>query len=82
MAVAAAEEGLLAVRGLKGDDLTAVGYFQPVTRSEPSKILGKDVSRDAIGALRGAGFTGSGPRSPALGSYVTTKQFLSAFGME
>jgi segregation and condensation protein B len=65
--------------------LMAVGYFQPVTRGELSKIFGKEVSRDTIGSLRGAGFIASGPRSPTAGApytYVTTKHFLSAFGME
>ncbi len=63
----------------------AVGYFQPVTRGELSKIFGKEVSRDVIGNLRGAGFIGSEPRSPMLGApytYVTTKHFLTAYGME
>jgi chromosome segregation and condensation protein ScpB len=65
--------------------LMAVGYFQPVTRGELSKIFGREVSRDTIGNLRGAGFIGSGPRSPTPGApytYVTTKHFLSAFGMD
>ncbi|MFP3547257.1 SMC-Scp complex subunit ScpB [Rhizobium sp. SIMBA_035] len=65
--------------------LMAVGYFQPVTRGELSKIFGREVSRDTIGNLRGAGFISSGPRSPTPGApytYVTTKHFLSAFGME
>jgi segregation and condensation protein B len=65
--------------------LMAVGYFQPVTRGELSKIFGKEVSRDMIGNLRGGGFISSGPRSPTAGApytYVTTKHFLSAFGME
>ncbi len=65
--------------------LMAVGYFQPVTRGELSKIFGREVSRDTIGALRGAGFLASGPRSPTPGApytYVTTKHFLSAFGMQ
>ncbi len=65
--------------------LMAVGYFQPVTRGELSKIFGKEVSRDTIGNLRGAGFISSGPRSPTPGApytYVTTPQFLSAFGMD
>ncbi len=65
--------------------LMAVGYFQPVTRGELSKIFGKEVSRDTISALRGAGFLSSGPRSPTPGApytYVTTKHFLAAFGME
>ncbi|MBX4893796.1 MULTISPECIES: SMC-Scp complex subunit ScpB [Rhizobium] len=65
--------------------LAAVGYFQPVTRGELSKILGKEVSRDTIAALRGTGFLSSGPRRPSTGApytYVTTPHFLSAFGME
>lgn len=65
--------------------LMAVGYYQPITRGELSKIFGKDVSRDTIGGLRRAGFIGSGPRSPTPGApytYVTTPYFLSAFGME
>ncbi|XKM38369.1 SMC-Scp complex subunit ScpB (plasmid) [Rhizobium ruizarguesonis] len=65
--------------------LMAVGYFQPVTRGELSKIFGKEVSRDTIAAIRGAGFLASGPRSPTPGApytYVTTPHFLSAFGME
>jgi chromosome segregation and condensation protein ScpB len=65
--------------------LMAVGYFQPVTRGELSKMFGKEVSRDTIGALRGAGFISSGPRSPTPGApytFVTTKHFLSTFGLE
>jgi segregation and condensation protein B len=65
--------------------LMSIAYFQPVTRSELSKIFGKEVSRDVIGSLRGAGFVSSGPRSPTPGApytFVTTKHFLSAFGME
>ncbi|KAB1082244.1 SMC-Scp complex subunit ScpB [Neorhizobium galegae] len=65
--------------------LMAIGYFQPITRGELSKIFGKEVSRDTIGNLRGAGLIGSGPRSPTPGApytYVTTPHFLSAFGME
>lgn len=65
--------------------LMAVGYFQPVTRGELSKIFGKEVSRDTIAAIRGAGFLSSGPRSPTPGApytYVTTRHFLSTFGLE
>jgi segregation and condensation protein B len=65
--------------------LMAIAYCQPVTRSELSKIFGKEVSRDTISALRGAGFVSSGPRSPTPGApytYVTSRHFLSAFGME
>ncbi|TNB46243.1 SMC-Scp complex subunit ScpB [Martelella lutilitoris] len=65
--------------------LMAIGYFQPITRAELSKIFGKEVSRDTIGSLRDAALIASGPRSPTPGApytYVTTKYFLSTFGME
>ncbi len=65
--------------------LMAVAYFQPITRGDLSKIFGKEVSRDTIASLRNANFLASGPRSPTPGApytYVTTKQFLSAFGMQ
>lgn len=50
--------------------LIAVGYFPPVTRSELSKIFGKEVSRDMVAALRGAGFIASGPRNPTPGAPI------------
>lgn len=77
--------GVTALSEFEAMVLMAVGYYQPITRGELSKIFGKEVSRDTIGNLRGAGFIGSGPRSPTSGApytYVTTAHFLSAFGME
>ena len=65
--------------------LMAIAYFQPITRSDLSKIFGKEVSRDTIASLRNANFLASGPRSPTPGApytYVTTKHFLTAFGMQ
>lgn len=65
--------------------LMAIAYFQPVTRAELSRIFGREVSRDQIATLRGAGFVASGPRSPTPGapySYVTTQRFLTAFGFD
>jgi segregation and condensation protein B len=65
--------------------LMAIAYYQPVTRGELSKIFGKEISRDTVAGLRDAGFIASGPRSPTPGApytYVTTKHFLSAFGLE
>lgn len=82
---APARGGAAALSEFEAMVLMAVGYFQPVTRGELSKIFGKEVSRDVIGSLRGAGFIASGPRSPTPGApytYVTTKHFLSAFDME
>jgi segregation and condensation protein B len=63
--------------------LTAVAYFQPVTRLQISEVLGKPVGRDAIATLRSAGLVASGPRAPQPGApytYVTTAGFLSFFG--
>ena len=65
--------------------LMAIAYFQPITRGDLSKIFGKEVSRDTIASLRHANVLASGPRSPTPGApytYVTTKHFLTAFGMQ
>jgi chromosome segregation and condensation protein ScpB len=64
--------------------LMCIAYFQPITRAELSSFFGKEISRDLIGHLRGAGLIASGPRSPTLGApytYVTTKDFLLEFGL-
>ncbi|MER9882393.1 SMC-Scp complex subunit ScpB [Mesorhizobium sp. M0118] len=65
--------------------LMCVAYFQPITRAELSSFFGKEISRDLIGHLRGAGLIASGPRSPTPGApytYVTTKEFLLEFGLD
>src|SRR5208337_346708 len=63
--------------------LMAIAYFQPITRGELSQFLGREVSRDAVAALRGEGLIAAGPRSPTPGApyaYVTTPGFLAQFG--
>jgi len=65
--------------------LTAIAYFQPVTRAQLGEFLGREVSRDVIAALRAAGLIAAGPRSPQPGApynYVTTAGFLSYFGFD
>ncbi|OBQ71127.1 SMC-Scp complex subunit ScpB (plasmid) [Mesorhizobium loti] len=65
--------------------LMCIGYFQPITRGELSSFFGKEVSRDLIGVLRAQELIASGPRSPQPGApytYVTTKNFLSQFGLD
>ncbi|MEQ1939424.1 SMC-Scp complex subunit ScpB [Mesorhizobium sp. CN5-321] len=65
--------------------LMCIAYFQPITRGELSSFFGKEVSRDLIGALRAQELITSGPRSPQPGApytYVTTKNFLSQFGLD
>jgi segregation and condensation protein B len=65
--------------------LMAIAYFQPITRGELSQFLGREVSRDAIAALREEGLVAAGPRSPTPGApyaYVTTPGFLAQFGFE
>ena len=74
-----------ALTRLEAGVLMAVAYFQPITRGELSQFFGREVSRDAIAALRGEGFIAAGPRSPTLGApyaYVTTPGFLAQFGFE
>nr|WP_258124327.1 SMC-Scp complex subunit ScpB [Mesorhizobium onobrychidis] len=65
--------------------LMTIAYFQPITRGELSAFFGREISRDLIANLRGAGFIASGPRSPTPGApytYVTTKTFLAHFGFD
>jgi len=65
--------------------LMTIAYFQPITRAELSSFFAKEISRDLIAVLRGQDFIAYGPRSPTPGApytYVTTKTFLSHFGLE
>lgn len=65
--------------------LMCIAFFQPITRGELSSFFGKEVSRDLIGVLRAEQLIASGPRSPQPGApytYVTTKNFLSQFGLD
>ena len=65
--------------------LAAIAYHQPVTRDGLKDIFGKEISRDLIGRLHSRGLIGTGPRSPRRGApytFVTTEQFLVAFGLE
>lgn len=65
--------------------LVSIAYHQPVTRAGVSEILGREVSRDVIGALRNKAMITAGPRSPTAGApftYVTTKEFLAHFGLD
>jgi segregation and condensation protein B len=65
--------------------LTTIAYHQPITRSELSEFIGREVSRDLVGQLRSRGFIAAGPRSPQPGApytFVTTQAFLSHFGLD
>jgi segregation and condensation protein B len=65
--------------------LMGIAYFQPITRAELSAFFGKGVSRDLIAVLRSQGLIAAGPRSPQPGApytYVTTRAFLSQFGLD
>ena len=64
--------------------VTAIAYLQPATRAELSRLVGKEVSRDIIGRLKGLDLIAAGPRAPKPGApfaYVTTKKFLEVFGL-
>ena len=77
-----------AVRDLTQNEalvLTIIAYMQPVTRVAISQLTGREVSRDLISRLHRQALIARGPRSPEPGApytYVTTKHFLTAFGME
>jgi segregation and condensation protein B len=63
--------------------LTAIAYLQPVTRGEISKLAGREISRDVVGALKRHGLIDGAIRAPQPGApfaYVTTRKFLEAFG--
>ncbi|MDA3889707.1 MAG: SMC-Scp complex subunit ScpB [Allgaiera sp.] len=65
--------------------LAAIAYHQPITRDGLKDIFGKDISRDLIGRLHARDLITTGPRSPRRGApytFVTTEQFLVAFGLE
>ncbi|WP_424930631.1 SMC-Scp complex subunit ScpB [Amaricoccus tamworthensis] len=65
--------------------LAAIAYHQPITRDGLKDIFGKEVSRDLIGRLHARELIGTGPRAPRRGApytFVTTEQFLVAFGLE
>lgn len=65
--------------------LAAIAYHQPITRDGLKEIFGKEISRDLIGRLHVRELIGTGPRSPRRGApytFVTTEQFLVAFGLE
>ncbi len=65
--------------------LAAIAYHQPVTREGLKDIFGKEISRDLVGRLHDRGLVGTGPRAPRRGApytFVTTEQFLVAFGLE
>ena len=65
--------------------LAAIAYHQPITRDGLKDIFGKEISRDLICRLHARDLIGTGPRSPRRGApytFVTTEQFLIAFGLE
>lgn len=65
--------------------LAAIAYHQPITRDGLKDIFGKEISRDLLGRLHAQGLIGTGPRAPRRGApytFVTTDDFLAAFGME
>jgi len=64
--------------------VTAIAYLQPATRAELSRLAGREISRDVIGALKRHGLIDGALRAPEPGApyaYVTTKKFLKAFGL-
>ena len=48
--------------------LTAVAYLQPATRAQISSLVGREISRDVVGALRRHGLIEAGLRVGKLGN--------------
>ena len=64
--------------------MTAIAYLQPATRGEISRLVGREISRDVIGALKRHGLIDGALRAPEPGApfaYVTTGKFLEVFGL-
>jgi segregation and condensation protein B len=64
--------------------VTAIAYLQPATRAELSRLAGREISRDVIGALKRHGLIDGALRAPEPGApyaYVTTKKFLEVFDL-
>lgn len=65
--------------------LATIAYHQPISRAGLKEVFGKDINRDLIGRLYARGLIATGPRSPKRGApytYVTTQEFLVAFGLQ
>ncbi|ARN82205.1 SMC-Scp complex subunit ScpB [Methylocystis bryophila] len=64
--------------------VTAIAYLQPATRADGSRLAGREISRDVIGALKRHGLIDGSLRAPEPGApfaYVTTGKFLEVFGL-
>jgi len=64
--------------------VTAIAYLQPATRAQVSRLAGKEISRDVIGALKRHDLIDGALRAPEPGApfaYVTTRRFLEVFGL-
>src|SRR5271163_877792 len=55
------DERAIELSKLEGLVLTAIAYFQPITRTELCQVFGREISRDLIADLRSFGLTASGP---------------------
>lgn len=63
---------------------TAIAYLQPATRTEISRLAGREISRDVIARLKRLDLIDAGLRAPQAGApfaYVTTRKFLEVFGL-
>lgn len=84
-AAADVDDQLMDLREFDVAVLAAIAWHQPITRDGLKDIFGKEVNRDLIGRLHARDLIGTGPRSPRRGApytFVTTDQFLVAFGLE
>lgn len=65
---AAAPEGRIDLGQNEAMVLVSIAFNQPITRGGVSEMLGREVSRDVIGALRDKNMITAEPRSPTAGA--------------
>ncbi|QGM99857.1 SMC-Scp complex subunit ScpB [Methylocystis parvus] len=64
--------------------LAGIAYLQPATRAALSRLAGREINRDVLGALKRHGLIAAALRAPEPGAppaWVTTGRFLEAFGL-
>lgn len=64
--------------------LAGIAYLQPATRAALSRLTGREISRDVLGALKRHGLIAAALRAPEPGAplaWVTTGRFLAVYGL-
>jgi len=60
--------------------VTAIAYLQPATRAEISRLVGKEISRDVVGALKRHGLIDGALRAPRAWRALRLYHYEEIFG--